>query len=48
MFNTVAHEEGISTVNNRAFGYTEEADRWNRTDQDQTMRCSGTAESIRR
>ncbi|HXB89971.1 serine hydrolase domain-containing protein, partial [Mycobacterium sp.] len=36
MFDTVAYEEGISTVNNRAFGYTEEAGRWNRTDQDQT------------
>jgi CubicO group peptidase (beta-lactamase class C family) len=41
MNNTVAHEEGISTVNNRAFGYTEEAGRWNRTDQDQTSAVLG-------
>jgi CubicO group peptidase (beta-lactamase class C family) len=41
MFNTVAYEEGISTVNNRAFGYTEEAGRWNRTDQDQTSAVLG-------
>lgn len=41
MSNTVAYEEGISTVNNRAFGYTEEAGRWNRTDQDQTSAVLG-------
>jgi CubicO group peptidase (beta-lactamase class C family) len=41
MFNTVAYEEGISTVSNRAFGYTEEAGRWNRTDQDQTSAVLG-------
>ncbi len=41
MFDTVAYEEGISTVNNRAFGYTEEAGRWNRTDQDQTSAVLG-------
>jgi CubicO group peptidase (beta-lactamase class C family) len=41
MFNTVAYEEGVSTVNNRAFGYTEEAGRWNRTDQDQTSAVLG-------
>jgi CubicO group peptidase (beta-lactamase class C family) len=41
MFNTVAHEEGISAVNHRAFGYTEEAGRWNRTDQDQTSAVLG-------
>ena len=41
MFNTVAYEEGISMVNNRAFGYTEEAGRWNRTDQDQTSAVLG-------
>ena len=41
MFNTVAHEEGISTVNNRAFGYTQEAGRWNRTDQDPTSAVLG-------
>jgi CubicO group peptidase (beta-lactamase class C family) len=41
MFNTVAYEEGISTVDNRAFGYTEEAGAWNRTDQDQTSAVLG-------
>ena len=41
MNNTVAHEDGISTVNHRAFGYTEEAGRWNRTDQDQTSAVLG-------
>ena len=41
MTNTVAYEEGISTVNNRAFGYTEDAGRWNRTDQDQTSAVLG-------
>ncbi len=41
MFNTVAHEEGVSRVINRAFGYTEAAGRWNRTDQDQTSAVLG-------
>jgi CubicO group peptidase (beta-lactamase class C family) len=41
MDNTVVYEEGISTVVNRAFGYTEEAGRWNRTDQDQTSAVLG-------
>jgi CubicO group peptidase (beta-lactamase class C family) len=41
MNNTVAYEEGISTVNNRAFGYTEEAGRWNRTDQCQASAVLG-------
>jgi len=41
MNNTVAYEEGISTVNNRAFGYTHEAGRWNRTDQDPTSAVLG-------
>ncbi len=41
MFNTVAYEEGISTLNNRAFGYTEESERWHRTDQDQTSAVLG-------
>jgi CubicO group peptidase (beta-lactamase class C family) len=41
MFNTVAHEEGVSTVNNRAFGYTQEAGRWSRTDQDPTSTVLG-------
>jgi CubicO group peptidase (beta-lactamase class C family) len=41
MFNTVAHEEGISTVNHRAFGYTEEWGWWNLTDQDPTSAVLG-------
>ncbi|MCV7402171.1 beta-lactamase family protein [Mycobacterium fragae] len=41
MKNTVAHQKGISTVNNRAFGYTEEAGCWNQTDQDQTSAVLG-------
>ncbi|MFY9763754.1 MAG: serine hydrolase domain-containing protein, partial [Mycobacterium sp.] len=41
MFHTVAHEDGISTVHNRAFGYTHEAGRWNRTDQDPTSAVLG-------
>jgi CubicO group peptidase (beta-lactamase class C family) len=41
MNNTVAYEEGISTVSHRAFGYTEQAGRWNRTDQDQTSAVLG-------
>jgi CubicO group peptidase (beta-lactamase class C family) len=41
MFNTVAYEEGISTVNHRAFGYTQESGRWNRTDQDPTSAVLG-------
>jgi CubicO group peptidase (beta-lactamase class C family) len=41
MNNTVAYEEGISTVSHRAFGYTDEAGRWNRTDQDQTSAVLG-------
>jgi CubicO group peptidase (beta-lactamase class C family) len=41
MNSTVAYEEGISTVNDRAFGYTEEAGCWKRTDQDQTSAVLG-------
>jgi CubicO group peptidase (beta-lactamase class C family) len=41
MNNTVAYEDGVSTVNNRAFGYTQEAGSWNRTDQDQTSAVLG-------
>jgi CubicO group peptidase (beta-lactamase class C family) len=41
MSNTVAYEEGISTVSNRAFGYTQEQGRWNRTDQSQTSAVLG-------
>jgi CubicO group peptidase (beta-lactamase class C family) len=41
MANTVAYEEGISTVSNRAFGYTQEQGHWNRTDQSQTSAVLG-------
>jgi CubicO group peptidase (beta-lactamase class C family) len=41
MVNTVAYEEGISTVNHRAFGYTEEAGWWDLTDQDPTSAVLG-------
>jgi CubicO group peptidase (beta-lactamase class C family) len=41
MTNTVAYEEGISTVANRAFGYTQEQGRWGRTDQSQTSAVLG-------
>jgi CubicO group peptidase (beta-lactamase class C family) len=41
MSNTVAHEDGISTVSNRAFGYTQENGRWIRTDQSQTSAVLG-------
>jgi CubicO group peptidase (beta-lactamase class C family) len=41
MTNTVAYEEGISTVKHRAFGYTEESVRWAQTDQSQTSAVLG-------
>ncbi|WP_408988268.1 serine hydrolase domain-containing protein [Steroidobacter agaridevorans] len=41
MTNTVAYEEGISTVKNRAFGYSEEQARWTQTDQSQTSAVLG-------
>ena len=41
MSSTVAFEEGISTVSNRAFGYTQEQGRWDRTDQSQTSAVLG-------
>jgi CubicO group peptidase (beta-lactamase class C family) len=41
MSNTVAHEEGISTVPHRAFGYSEVAGKWQRTDQSQTTAVLG-------
>jgi len=41
MSNTVAFEDGISTMSNRAFGYTQEQGRWGRTDQSQTSAVLG-------
>jgi len=41
MTNTVAHEEGISTVKHRAFGYSEQKGSWERTDQSQTSAVLG-------
>jgi CubicO group peptidase (beta-lactamase class C family) len=41
MHATVAHEEGISTLANRAFGYSEIDGRWVRTDQSQTSAVLG-------
>ena len=41
MKNTVAYEEGISTVANRAFGYSEANGAWTRTDQSQTSAVLG-------
>jgi CubicO group peptidase (beta-lactamase class C family) len=41
MNDTVAHEEGISAVANRAYGYSEERGTWQRTDQSQTSAVLG-------
>jgi CubicO group peptidase (beta-lactamase class C family) len=41
MTNTVAYEEGISTVQHRAFGYSEEQGWWAQTDQSQTSAVLG-------
>jgi CubicO group peptidase (beta-lactamase class C family) len=41
MTKTVAYEEGISTVQHRAFGYSETNGRWTRTDQSQTSAVLG-------
>jgi CubicO group peptidase (beta-lactamase class C family) len=41
MNGTVAHEDGISTVNHRAFGYTQEDGWWILTDQDPTSAVLG-------
>ena len=41
MSNTVAYEQGISTVSDRAFGYTQEQGSWSRTDQSQTSAVLG-------
>ncbi|HEY6642414.1 serine hydrolase domain-containing protein [Povalibacter sp.] len=41
MSNTVAHQEGVSAVPHRAYGYTFENGRWGRTDQSQTSAVLG-------
>jgi CubicO group peptidase (beta-lactamase class C family) len=41
MHHTVAHEEGISTIAHRAFGYSERGGRWLRTDQNLTSAVLG-------
>ncbi len=41
MKTTVAHEEGISTVVHRAYGYSREGERWKRTDQSLTSAVLG-------
>ncbi len=41
MSSTVAFEEGVSTVANRAFGYSEEKGAWLRTDQSSTSAVLG-------
>jgi CubicO group peptidase (beta-lactamase class C family) len=41
MSNTVAYEQGISTVSNRAFGYTMKDGRWTRKDQSSTSAVLG-------
>lgn len=41
MAGTVAHQEGVSTVGHRAFGYSEERGSWVRTDQSPTSAVLG-------
>jgi CubicO group peptidase (beta-lactamase class C family) len=41
MHHTVAHEEGVSTVSHRAFGYSERRGSWVRTDQSSTSAVLG-------
>ena len=41
MHDTIAYEQGLSTVNNRAYGYSEERGTWTRTDQSQTSAVLG-------
>ena len=41
MHNTVAFEEGVSSVPNRAYGYTQAEGGWTRTDQSQTSAVLG-------
>ena len=41
MDHTVAYEQGISTITNRAYGYSQEQGSWQRTDQSQTSAVLG-------
>lgn len=41
MTDTLAFEEGVSSVHRRAFGYSEQNGRWDRTDQSQTSAVLG-------
>jgi CubicO group peptidase (beta-lactamase class C family) len=41
MTNTVAYEQGISTVSTRAFGYSQSGNAWTRTDQSSTSAVLG-------
>jgi CubicO group peptidase (beta-lactamase class C family) len=41
MAHTVAHEDGVSTVSNRAYGYSFEDGAWRRTDQSSTSAVLG-------
>jgi CubicO group peptidase (beta-lactamase class C family) len=41
MTSTVAHEEGVSTVVNRAYGYSRDGSSWHRTDQSLTSAVLG-------
>ncbi len=41
MHDTIAYQQGLSTVNNRAYGYSEERGTWTRTDQSQTSAVLG-------
>ena len=41
MNSSVAHEEGISTVSNRAYGYSRDGESWTRTDQSTTSAVLG-------
>ena len=41
MHDTIAYEPGLPTVNNRAYGYSEEHGIWTRTDQSQTSAVLG-------
>lgn len=41
MEGTVAHEEGVTIVAHRAFGYSRSGDGWRRTDQSQTSAVLG-------